>query len=72
MKPIFKPTTGLVSAVLIAIYFFGFDYFPSFVLILLFWASFILSSIYVFGGWKSLFKPRNDVNSITTKKLHGK
>lgn len=75
MKPVFTPSqkiTGLISAGLIAIYFFGFEYFPSFVLILLFWASFILGSVYVFRVWKSFFKPRNNVASTTTKGLHGK
>lgn len=39
----------------LAIYFFGFDYLPSIVLVLLFWVMFLAASLFVFRGWKKFF-----------------
>ncbi len=39
----------------LAIYFFGFDYLPSIVLVLLFWVMFPAACLFVFRGWKKSF-----------------
>ncbi len=50
----------------LAIYFFGFNYLPSIVLALLFWALFPAACLFVFRGWKkSLVTQPHETESFT-------